>query len=108
MIINAIDTHCHLHYGPKDKLVHNYLTDIMQESDYYTAYWDALQKISEAAHISKVFVSPFDGVLDRNKVEESNEIICDIVNKTEALYQWVVIDPMNDKTFVQAEKNVKK
>ena len=37
MFINAIDTHCHLNYGPKESLAHNYLTDIMQEGDFYTA-----------------------------------------------------------------------
>ena len=107
MFINAIDTHCHLNYGPKDSLVHNHLTDIMQEGDLYTAYWDVLSKISETAHIGKVFVSPFDGVLDTSRTEASNEFMFDLANKVDALYQWVIIDPRNENTFTQAERMLK-
>ena len=107
MFINAIDTHCHLNYGPKESLAHNYLTDIMQEGDFYTAYWDVLSKISEMAHIGKVFVSPFDGVLDISRTEASNEYMFDLANKVESLYQWVIIDPQNENTFMQAERMLK-
>ena len=107
MFINAIDTHCHLNYGPKDSLVHNYLTDKMQEGDFYTAYWDVLSKISEMAHIGKVFVSPFDGVLDKNRTEASNEYMFDLANKIDSLYQWVIIEPENENTFMQAERMLK-
>lgn len=107
MFINAIDTHCHLNYGPKESLVHDFLPKIMQEGEFYTAYWDVLSKICETAHIGKVFVSPFAGLLDKNKTEEANEYMFDLANKVESLYQWVVIDPQNENTFMQAERMLK-
>lgn len=106
-MIEAIDTHCHIHYGPKESLVYNNLSNIMQEGDFYTAYPDKLQKLSESAHISKVFASPFDGVLDSGRTEPANNEMLDIVTKYDFLYQWVVIDPRNDNTFVQAERMLK-
>lgn len=107
MFLNAIDTHCHLNYGPKECIAHNYLTEIMQEGNFYTAYWDVLSKISKNAHIGKVFVSPFDGVLDTGRTEASNEYMFDLVNKVNSLYQWVIIDPQNENTFMQAERMLK-
>ncbi len=107
MFINAIDTHCHLNYGSKESIAHNYLSKMMQEGDFYTAYWDVLSKMSEMAHIGKVFVSPFDGLLDKNRTEASNEYMFDLANKTENLYQWVIIEPRNENTFMQAERMLK-
>ena len=106
-MIEAIDTHCHIHYGEKEKLVYNHLSNIMQEGDFYSAYPHVLKQISEYAHIEKVIASPFDGVLDSERVEQSNEDMSEIVATNEFLYQWVIIDPRNDNTFVQAEKMLK-
>lgn len=103
-MIKAIDTHCHIHYGPKENLAYNYLTDIMQEGNFYTAYPDKLKQISESAYIYKVFASPFDGIFDRERIEKSNEEMFNIVNENDYLYQWVIIDPQNDNTFYQAQK----
>jgi len=104
MFLNAVDTHCHLNYGPKEDLPPNNLTDKMKEGNFYSAYWDVLSKISEAAHIGKVFASPFNGLLDAGRTEESNEYMFEMSNKVECLYQWVIIDPENENTFVQAER----
>lgn len=70
--IIAIDTHCHIHYGPKENLVLNYLTDIMRKGNFYTAYPDKIKQISESAYIGKVFASPFDGILDSSRTEQAN------------------------------------
>ena len=106
-MIAAIDTHCHIHYGPKEKLAYNYLSKLMQEGDFYSAYPDVLKLISDCAHIEKVFASPFDGVLDRERVEQANEDMFEIVAANEFLYQWVIVDPRNDDTFIQAERMLK-
>lgn len=103
-MITAIDTHCHIHYGPKEKLTDNYLSKLMQEGNLYSAYPDVLQRISESARIEKVFASPFDGVLDSERVEEANEDMFKIAAANEFLYQWLIIDPRNDNTFAQAER----
>ena len=104
IMITAIDTHCHIHYGAKENLVYNSLSNLMQEGDFYSAYPDVLKRISEYAHITKVLASPFDGVLGREKVEQANEDMLEIVAANEFLYQWVIIDPRNDNTFAQAER----
>lgn len=104
MIISAIDTHCHLNYGPREALVHNHLTNIMQEGNCYTAYWDKLSQISKAAYIEYIFASPFNGVLDRKRTEAANQEMFNLAQNISALYQWVIIDPQNDNTLVQAER----
>lgn len=106
-MITAIDTHCHIHYGEKESLVPNTLSKLMQEGDLYSAYPQVLEKISEYAGIQKVFASPFDGVLDSERVEKANEDMQAIVAANAFLYQWVIIDPRNDNTFAQAERMLK-
>ena len=106
-MIQAIDTHCHVHYGPAEKLVPNTLTDVMQEGPCYTAYPDMLLRISQAAGIGRVFASPFDGVLSAAHTELANETMFELACGTPALYQWVVIDPRNPVTFRQAERMLK-
>ena len=106
-MIKAIDTHCHIHYGAKEKLAYNNLSKLMQEGDFYSAYLDVLKGINECAYIKKVIASPFDGVLDCKRVERSNEDMSKLVSENDFLYQWVVIDPRNDNTFAQAEKMLK-
>ena len=106
-MVKAIDTHCHIHYGAKEKLVYNHLSKIMQEGNLYSAYPDVIKRISEFSHIGKVLASPFDGVLDSERVERSNEDMLELVATYEFLYQWVIVDPRNDNTFVQAERMLK-
>ena len=104
MKIKAIDTHCHIHYGPKESLVPNTHTKFMKEGEFYTAYWNELSRIEESAQIGIAFASPFDGLLDRARTEQANEDMFELVQKIPNLYQWVVIDPQNEHTFAQAEK----
>ena len=106
-VIKAIDSHCHINYGPKDTWVHNYLSTTMQENEYYTAYWEQLLQMEKAAGIEKIIASPFTGVLDRNRAEGSNEAMFQLAQEIPQLYQWVVIDPENDNTFLQAERMLK-
>ena len=103
-MIKAIDTHCHIHYGPKERLAFNSLSKLMQEGDLYSAYPETIKAVSDSAHIEKVLASPFDGVLDCSRVEETNEDMFKIVTEWDFLYQWVVIYPGNDNTFLQAER----
>jgi len=106
-MITAIDTHCHVNYGEKEKLVHNHLSKLMQEGNFYSAYPDVIKQLSESAHIGIVIASPFAGVLSSEHTEQANEDMLEIVAANEFLYQWVVIDPRNDKTFAQAERMLK-
>lgn len=107
MEIYAIDTHCHIHYAPVETLRPIKLTDVMQEGPYYTAYWDTLSKIAEAAKISTVFASPFEALTGREDTVQANEDMFVMVQSIPNLYQWVVIDPQNERTFEQADRMLK-
>ena len=106
-MIIAIDTHCHINYGVKEKLPNNHLSKIMVEGDLYSAYPNTIKRVSEAAHIEKVFASPFIGLFDREQIGQANEDMAKFAADNELLYQWVVIDPRNDNTFAQAERMLK-
>lgn len=106
-MIIAIDTHCHINYGVKEKLPNNTLSKIMVEGDLYSAYPNTIKRVSEASHIEKVFASPFIGLFDREQIGQANEDMAKFAADNEFLYQWVVIDPRNDNTFAQAERMLK-
>lgn len=107
MKINAIDTHCHIHYAPLESLKPLTISDVMQEGPFYTAYWDTLSQMEKAAKISTVFVSPFEALVDRADTVQANEDMFKLVQDIPNLYQWVVIDPLNEKTFEQADRMLK-
>jgi len=107
MEINAIDTHCHIHYTPVETLSPITLSSVMQEGPYYTAYWDTLSQMEKAAKISAVFASPFEALTGRADTVQANEDMFKLVQDIPNLYQWVVIDPLNEKTFEQADRMLK-
>ena len=107
MKVNAIDTHCHIHYTPVETLKPISITDIMQEGNFYTAYWDTLSQIEKAAKISTVFASPFEALTGCADTVQANEDMFKLVQEIPNLYQWVVIDPLNEKTFEQADRMLK-
>ena len=104
MEIIAIDTHCHIHYAPSETLKPLRITDIMEEGPYYTAYWDKLSQIEQAAKIDMVFASPMEALADRADTVQANEDMHRIVQEVPNLYQWVVIDPQNEETFAQTDR----
>ncbi len=104
MEINAIDTHCHIHYAPLESLKSIAISDVMQEGPYYTAYWDKLSQMEQAAKIGMVFASPFEALTGCADTVEANEAMFQIVQEVPNLYQWVVIDPRNEETFGQADR----
>ena len=91
----AIDMHTHINTGSK--------FDSSSNSLLYDASLEYLMKMNEAAGIEKMFCSTFSSVLSCEEVEKENEFLYELSQKTDCLYQWVVIDPRNDNTFLQAE-----
>ncbi len=73
-------------------------------SDIYTANLDNLIRINNAAYIGKMPCSTFSAVLNTEDVEAENEYLFDLAQQYDRLYQWVVIDPRNDRTFEQADR----
>lgn len=99
MEINAIDTHCHIHYTPVESLKPITISDVMQEGPFYTAYWETPSQMEKAAKISTVFASPFEVLNDRADTVQANEDMFQLVQDIPNFYQWVVIDLQNECTF---------
>ena len=97
--ILAIDTHTHINHGSR--------FDSSPNSILYNATLDYLKKMADAANVSKMFASTFSSVLSREEVEEENVYMKELSEKFDFLYQWVVIDPRCDNTFLQAEEMLK-
>lgn len=95
MNIKAIDTHMHIFHGTKYEPKTNELE---------SAYLDILMKLSEGAGIDKMFCSTYASVTSTEPVEEENEYLFRLTQEVDCLYQWVVIDPRNEKTFQQADR----
>ena len=94
--IKAIDTHTHINHGSK--------FDSSPDSILYDATLEHLQALAKAANVECMFCSTFSSVLSTEEVEAENQYMSELVQTVDNLYQWVVIDPRNENTFMQAEK----
>lgn len=90
----AIDTHCHFNTGCPDDT---------KEHVMYTARYESLRQLENAADIGPMFCSAFGSVIGAKYIESENEIMYRRSQEEESLYQWVVIDPRNDRTIEQAK-----
>lgn len=91
----AIDMHTHINSGsPYDTKVGNT----------YSADLEDLIAINHAAGIEKMFACTFASVLSTETIPEENEYLHRLLDQVDCLYQWVVIDPRIEETFVQAER----
>jgi len=93
--IRAIDMHTHINHSSQ--------YDSAPGSLSYDATLEYQQKTAKAASIEKMFCSTFASVITVKDVELENDYMFDLAQKTQNLYQWVVIDPSNEKTIEQAE-----
>lgn len=93
--ISAIDTHTHINHGSK--------FDSLPDSIIYDASLEYLKKMNKASNIEVMFCSTFSSVLSTKEIEKENQFMFELAGKTDNLYQWVVIDPRNERTFRQAE-----
>lgn len=94
--IIAIDTHFHFNHGNR--------FDSDPDSKIYRATLPELVKINKAANVEKMLCSTFAAVISAEETEAENKYLFDLVQKTENLYQWVVIDPRIKNTFAQADE----
>lgn len=100
--IKAIDVHAHINTGT---VYDN------EESTFYSAYVEHINKMRIAANVEKVFCSTFASVKipnshmeNPNLIEQENELMYSLSKENDYLYQWVVIDPRIKGTFEQAKK----
>lgn len=90
--IKAIDCHNHFDHFPTYE-------NEMQVSDLKTIW-----SVAHDANIEKIFVSTMESVSKTETVEAENDYLWNLSQELDYLYQWVVIDPRNDNTFLQAKK----
>lgn len=91
--IEAIDIHSHFNCGG---------TFGVEESEIYSAEFSVLRRINNNAGIRKMAGTTFSSVLDSVTIESDNDYLYRLAQENEDLYQWVVVDPRNEKTFQQA------
>lgn len=95
--IKAIDVHRHWTYGhPLEPAQGSSKNDV-----------DSIKEMADMANIEAVFVSPYVAVIGDNRDEaiiESNELLAELVKEKDFLYQFVVIEPRVEETFLQARR----
>ena len=95
--IKAIDVHRHWTYGhPLEPAQGSSKNDV-----------DSIKEMADMANIEAVFVSPYVAVIGDNRDEaiiESNERLAELVKEKDFLYQFVVIEPRVEETFLQARR----
>lgn len=90
----AIDIHCHFNHGSR------YDT---KETDNYKCDLEFLRNERKRLSISACALTTFSSVLSPNLVEEENEYLYKIAQEDDFVWQWVVVEPKNEKTFEQAK-----
>lgn len=90
--IKAIDSHLHFEHFPK-------YDNEMQISDKETIW-----KVARTANVDKIFISTMEAVTKPEMVESENEYLWNLSQELDYLYQWVVIDPRNENSFLQAKR----
>ena len=98
----AIDVHAH--YG-------TYVREGDLDLQNYMVSGDADTVITRARKANTEFtvVSPLLGLMPRGRADAAvgNEEAAEVVPSTEGLLQWVIIDPLNPRTFAQAAEMLK-
>ena len=93
----AINTHTHINHGAEGE-------SAAELSPVYSAKLDWLRKTDLAAGVEKLFCSTFSSVYSSLRVFEENEYLHQLANEVNYLYQWVVVDPRDERTFEQANR----
>lgn len=90
----AIDMHTHINHGSP------YDADTRIG---YSAQLEDLIIINRAAGIEKMFACTFASCIHAESIVEENEYMHRLIDEVDCLYQWVVVDPRNEETLLQAE-----
>lgn len=93
--IVAIDTHTHINHGvPGDSQ--------SEKLPVFSAMPDWLRRVNLAAGIDRMLCSTFAAVTTPDRVYEENEYLAGLTEQLDHLYQWVVVEPRDERTFEQA------
>ena len=93
-MIKAIDIHCHFNHGAE------FDTETTED---YRADLEFLKKEHIRLNIPIcAMAGSFNGVLSHEITADENEYLYALSQEDPFVYQWVVVDPRNEKTFKQA------
>ncbi len=93
--ISAVDTHCHYNHGARHDTV---------ETPVYRPVLDYMKQLYDTVNIEMSFCSTFASVISAEDIVAENEYAWNRAKEIDWLYQWVVVDPRNDETFLQADR----
>ena len=94
--IRAIDIHSHINHGSRfDSRPGSRINKIML---------DDMWEMYRAANIETMFCSTYASVITAEETAEENRYLTEIARREKNLYQWVVVDPRSEETFLQAEE----
>lgn len=92
-MMKAIDIHCHFNHG----VAHD-----TKETENYRCDLEFLKAERQRLSIQCSAMTTFSAVLSTERVVEENEYLYKLSQEEEFLWQWVVVDPNQKKTFEQA------
>lgn len=96
---SPIDLHSHFNLGTK--------YDCPDDGMMLRSY-DFIESVYKTVGVKQVGISTFASVLwQTESIYDENNSMHAIIDEEDWIYQWVVIDPRQEKTFVQAEKMLK-
>lgn len=96
---SPIDIHSHFNMGTKYDCEDN---PLMRRDFAF------LEEVYKNAGVTQVGISNFASVLwQTESIYDENESLHNLTKQTDWVYQWVVVDPRQKKTYEQAEKMLK-
>ena len=96
--MKIFDIHTHSNCGLKNDC---------PENELHKRNFDFLMKEYENAGISAGAFSYFSALLGTDEIYESNELLFDQAQSDDRVYQWLVLDPRQDKLFSQIEDKIR-
>lgn len=94
----AIDIHSHFNHGVEGDSITPAFEGLSVNS------LDFMFAENERIGIKEVGYSTYASVLSSEYIAAENEYLQELSNKEKNIYQWVVVHPLQDETFIQAEK----
>ncbi len=97
-MIKAIDLHCHYNYGAEIEA---------KEDEIFCLDIPFLKNERTRLEIKALAASSFASVMTAQNVFIENEKLYKISQSDDFIYQWVVIDPRDERTFLQVRRMLK-
>jgi predicted TIM-barrel fold metal-dependent hydrolase len=92
---SPVDIHSHFNHGAKADC---------PEDNIHLRGMDFMESVYRNSGVTQVGVSTYASVLDTGYIPEENEYLHHLIDEKAWVYQWVVVDPRQKDTYVQAEK----